>query len=168
MTRNKGLSTVVASLLLVLLTIVLVGIVWTVVTNLTEESLDRTSSCLNTFEKVTLGNEYSCYNLTTKEFQFSVNIEDIDVEKVLVGISAEGTTKSVEIKAENATSNILRSYKGNYGGNFALPEKNAGLTYVYNMTRAGFSGAPKSIRIVPVINGNQCDESDNLLEIFNC
>lgn len=168
LSSKKGLSTVVETLLLVLLGIVLVGIVWTVVTNLIETRLDETESCIDVFEKVTIGDQYTCYNLTTQELHFSVSIADLDVESVLIGISAEGTSKSIEVKATNSSSNLLRPFNGAYGDNFALPEKNGGSTYIYNMTRGGFSGRPDSIKIVPVVGGNQCDQSDSLFEIYNC
>ncbi|MEK0338030.1 MAG: archaellin/type IV pilin N-terminal domain-containing protein, partial [Nitrosopumilus sp.] len=93
---RKGMSAVIATLLLMLLTIVLVGVIWTVVTNLVDRELSESQNCLNIFEKVALNDQYTCYtNTTTNEFQFSLSISDIDIDKAIVQISAEGRVISL-------------------------------------------------------------------------
>lgn len=166
--KKKGLSAVVATLMLVLLAIALVGILWGVISNLVSDKLGATQSCLDVFEKVTLNDQYTCYNRTSKETRFSISIANIEVDEVIVSISAEGQTKSLKITNENKTISNLKPYKGNYGENVTLPDKNAGLTYVYNMTGVGFSEEPDSIKIAPTIKGTQCDVSDSILEIWYC
>ena len=90
--KKNGLSTVVAALLLVLLTIVLVGIIWTVVNNLVTDELPN-QGCLDAFGKVNFNNGYTCYNSSSKELQFSINVQDIAIEKAIISITGEGTSK---------------------------------------------------------------------------
>lgn len=168
MINKRGLSTVVAALMLILLVLALVLILWTVVRNLVEGELDQAGSCIDTFDKVTLNDAFTCYNQSSGELKFAIGVEDIDVDKAIVAISTEGQTKSFEITNTDGVINNLKYLEGSYGASVKLPDKNGGLTYLYNMTSAGFSGVPKKIEIVPVVGGNQCDPSDNIVEITNC
>ena len=45
-----------------------------------------------------------------------------------------------------------------------LPGKNSGLTYI----STEFSSTPDSVKITPVIDGNKCEVSDSVLEIYSC
>jgi len=97
--NKKGISGVVATVILIALVLAVVAIVWGVVTNLVSEQLEEAGSCFEVFDKVSLNNQYTCYNATAtpKNFQFSINIGDADINEVIVMISAEGTTKSYSI-----------------------------------------------------------------------
>jgi len=166
--NKKGLSAVVATLMLILLALVLVGILWGVVTNLLDEQLNSTENCLNIYEKIEINDEYTCYNGTSKEFFFSINIADIKVDELLFGISADGRTTSFKITNRPIPLPNLRPYNGTYSGNIALPGENSGFTYAYNMTSAGFVGKPDKLVVKPVIGGTQCDDSDTTNDIYYC
>ena len=166
LTKNrKGISTIIVTVLLIGLTIIAVGMVWAVVNNLIRGKIANSEACFGNFGKVSINPQYTCYKKATSEFQFSLSIGDIDVEKVIIGISAAGTTKSYTIPAVAGTySNVKKFVAGTYGEALTLPEKNAGTTYVTK----DFTSKPDLIRIIPVINGQQCDVSDTLSEIDNC
>jgi len=166
--KKRGMSTVVASLMLILLTLVLVGILWTVIQNMVNSKLDQSQSCMNILGKISINNQYTCYNQTTKELQFSISISDIKVDSVVVAISGGAQTKSLSISNQNKTINYLRPYKGAYSDLVNLPGENEGLTYIYNMTGAGFSNSADQIELAPVVNGKQCDASDSSTQIMNC
>ncbi|MFH1326970.1 MAG: archaellin/type IV pilin N-terminal domain-containing protein [archaeon] len=165
--NKRGLSAVVAALLLVLLTIVLVGILWVVISNLVEGNLDKTQSCLDIFEKVTLGDAYTCYNDSSDELHFSINLKDIKVDGVLVSISGAGSRQSLTITNTLTQITNIRPYTGEYLEDVQLPEQNGGRTYVFNASATGVFW-PDKIEIAPIINGNQCDVSDSILEIDRC
>ncbi len=160
--KKKGLSTIIVTVLLIGLTIVAVGIVWAVVNNLIREKISNTEACFGNFGKVSLNPQYTCYKTASKEFQFSISIGDIDVEKVIVGISSVGETGSYAIPGANA--DVKKFVAGTYGEDLSLPGRNAGTTYV---TKA-FTTKPDLVKIAPVINGEQCDFSDTLTEIDEC
>ena len=162
---KKSLSTVVAALLLVLLTLVLIGIVWTVVNNLVTEELDEAGSCFDVFDKITFNGIYTCYNSSSNEMQFSINVKDISISKAVVSVVGEGRSKSIEIPGQYSS---VKPFNGAYNSSISLPEKNAGLTYIYSMTADGFTQIPDTLKIIPVVRGNQCDVSDSIEEIDNC
>jgi flagellin-like protein len=166
--NNKGLSTVIATLMLILLTLVLVGILWAVISNLVSNKLEDTQSCFDNFEKVKVNEQYTCFNGSTNEFQFSISIGDVKVDEVLVGISGDGQKKSLKISNTPTVISGLRPYKGLYTDTSVLPQNNSGLTYVYNLASGGFSTKPTKVELAPVISGNQCDVSGSTQEIVYC
>lgn len=167
---RQGLSAVIAALLLILLALVLVGVLWTVISNLVNDKLDETASCSDAFGKVGLNDAYTCYNTSVGYgYQhFSIKLGDIDVEEVVVSISGNGMVKSFNIKTDLDTITSVGPYMGLPNTAVKLPGKNGGLTYLYDTTTEGFTGVPNSITIAPVINGNQCDVSASIYDIPNC
>ena len=161
--EKRGISGVISAVIMVALVMVAVIIVWGVVVPLIKNQLSETESCFGVSGKVTINNMYTCYNSTSENFQFSITVKDIDVEKVLVSVSAKGETKSYEISNNESTVNGLGPYPSG-SGNVKLPEKNAGLTYI----ASNFSEKPDLIQISPVVKGKQCEPSDSLSEIDNC
>jgi hypothetical protein len=167
MFKKRGLSTVVATLLLILLALALVGIVWAVVTNLIEEEVEKTS-CLDTIGEVGFTHQYVCYNASNgSELRFAISIGEVNIDAAVISVSAGGTTKGFKILAENSTVNHVTPYNRAYS-EVALPGQNGGLSYLYNMSSAGFTGRPDSIQISPQIADNVCDAVDMITEIVNC
>jgi len=165
--NNKGLSAVVTAMIMIALAIAMVAIIWLAVGNLVDDQLDSAGSCVESFGKVSINNRYTCYNSTSNELQFSISIGDLDVNSVLVGISGEGSTINLNIKNETGLVTNLVTYPSR-STNIALPSKNGGLTYILDLTAAGFTGSPDSIEIIPIIGKNQCEVSDKLGQIDNC
>lgn len=163
--NKKGLSLVVTTILLIALTMVLIGIVWGIVNNLIKKSTEDTNACFGIFEKVVLNSEYTCYN--EDGLRFSISIGDVDVDEVLVGVSLGGESSTFIIKKTPSQINNLVMYPDG-STSIKLPSKNAGLTYVLDLSGAGFSGTPDSIEIAPVVQGAQCEVSDSLNEITRC
>lgn len=166
--QKKGLSGVVAALLLILLAVALIGIIWGVVDNLIKKEIEKTS-CLDTVGKVVFSNNYVCYNASNgSQLRFGISIGDIEIKEVFISVFGDGMQKSFKITDENTTINYIRPYNGNYGDPIILPGKNSGLSYVYNMSEAGFSEGPDSIEISPVTGGNTCSATDSVREIIGC
>jgi len=167
MRNKKGVAPIVATVLLIALVMVIVVAVWAVVNNLVKDKIEESEACSGIFEKVSLNSRYTCYDSDSEEFWFSINIGDIDVDEVLVGISAEGN--SISFKINNTLSEIanLVTYPDRLLG-IILPSKDGGLTYIFDMAGAGFSETPNSISIAPMINGIQCDVSDSMHGIDRC
>lgn len=163
--RKKGLSTVVVSVIMIALVITAIVIVWGVVNNLIKGKMTSSEACFGNFGKVNINSQYTCYDTSGDPdvFQFSIEIGDIDVEKVIVSISGAAAVKSYTIPG---TYSDVKNYGtgGTYGEGLTLPEKNGGLTYITNF----FIEQPDSIKIAPVINGQQCEVSDTLSEIESC
>lgn len=165
MKNKKGASEIISTVLLVGLVVVAVVVVGIVIRNIVTSESEKTESCFSNYNEVTINNLYTCYN-SSNFVHISVSVGDLNVDSVLVAISGSGTTKTLEITNETTTISGLTMYNGSTS--VRLPDSNAGLTYIYNLTAGGFAGCPDKIEIAPVINGKQCETSDTLSEIDNC
>ena len=164
--NRKGVSTVIATVIMIALVIAVTAIVCGVINNLIGTQIESSESCFGNFGKVKLNKQYTCLNSSSDEAQFSLSIGDISVDSVLVALAGNSGSKSFELK--NASSfAYARMYSGSYGGSLTMPGKNSGLTYVVDLSSLGVSDA-NSIRISPIIKGNQCEVSDSIEEIGSC
>ena len=166
--NRKGVSGVVAMVIMIALVLVVVGIVWVVVNNLVEGGIEGSESCFGIFDKVNIENSYTCYNSTSEELQFSINIGDIQVGEILVAVASAGTTKSFSLSSGVQESYLKDYLDPSYGGSIQFPGKNAGRTYVLDMNNASLSGSPDFLEIAPIINEKQCGVSDTLSEFDDC
>lgn len=165
MKNKKGLSPVIASVLLVLLVFVIVAIVWTTYKGLVERNLQRTESCLDTFGKIEIVGEYTCYDSNTSQFQFSIERKDIEVDEIIISLNSIGGSKTFNLKNGTQTISGLRIYPEIW--QIKMPDKNSAITYVINLTTVSFQ-KPDEIKVIPVVKGEQCEEVDSLKEIDTC
>ncbi len=163
MKNIKGISSIIATLLLIVLTIVLIVVVWTVVNNLVKDKISQSSACFGNFEKVTLNDLYSCYNSSSNQMQFSLNIGDIEVDSVVVSVSSPAESKSFTITNDLQTVAGVKYLSG--ATLIKLPGKNSAITYLFDWTG---SGTPNSVQIAPIISTQQCSVSDSITTIDNC
>ncbi|HEA46497.1 MAG TPA: hypothetical protein ENH99_01825 [Candidatus Pacearchaeota archaeon] len=167
MINKKALSGVVTVVILMALAVALVGIVWVVVDNLVQDELEGAGSCFDIFDKVSINPRFTCYNSSSNNLQFSISIGNVEVEELLVSVSGEGTSKSFRLSNVSDLITDVTSYPSG-GSSVQLPGKDSGLTYILDMTAAGFTESPKGIEISPKINGNQCGISGSLNQFDNC
>jgi hypothetical protein len=164
MKSKKAISGVVATVILIGLTILAITIVWVFVDRTITNQINKSEACYFGFEqKVEINNRYTCYNKSSNEFRFSLSIGDIKLDKVLVSISREGSTNTYEI--ENTTKEIsgIINYPSRTSG-VKIPGENSGLTYILTEVNS----APDEIKIAPIIKGFQCEVSDILNKIDPC
>ena len=164
--EKKGISTVIATLLLVALTIILVGVVWTMVNNIVRNNINSANACYNTQGKVTLNNDYTCYNNSgaNPELVFSINVADLSIDDIIVSISNGQNSTSFWINRDNATSGLLYL---NRTPNALIPAENHGLTYVFPLP-SYYTDAPENIKITPVIEGQTCSNIDSISQFDLC
>ncbi len=166
---KRALSTVIATVLLILLVLVTTTIVWTFVKNMVTERTEGVQECFEAQSagKVVLNNYYTCYNKTTNEVQFSINIGDIDINALVVLISTGGESRSFTITNNDTVISNLKPYKGEYSTPVKLPGKNEGKTYV----AGGFGTDIEKvdwIKLSPIVGTKQCGSSDEDYEIASC
>jgi FlaG/FlaF family flagellin (archaellin) len=174
--NKKALSTVVATVLMILLVMVAASIVWAFVNNIVKSKTEGVQSCFDATSsgKVTIEDSYTCYqpinNKTSNEVQFSINIGDVSIDSLIVSILVGGNSKSFTLTNNATDIPYLRPYTGDYGDTVKLPGKNEGKTYVADFSAEFGQGAVKvdSIRIAPVVEGKQCDQSDETNQIDFC
>jgi len=159
--NKRGLSAIITTVILIALVMVAGVIVWGVVRGIVQGKLEGVESCFGIYEKVTINSMYTCYDSADDEFHFSINVGDINLEKVVVSVSGTGATNSYILTNEDQQSIGLTLYPS--GGEVKLPGKNAGLTYVASMPTK-----PDLIKIAPGVDGQLCEVSDSLADIDDC
>lgn len=164
--NNKGLSAVITTLILVAVSIVAVGLIWSFVQSIINKQIENSEACFGNYEKVQINKQYTCYEKVSADnynLRFSLSIGDAEIDKVLVSVSSASAVKSYEITNTPAPVSGLMMYPSNLT-NVSLPGKNSGLTY----KAGGLEGKVDSIQIAPVIGGNLCQVSDSFSEIEDC
>jgi len=162
--NSKGISSIIATLLLIVLTVALVAIVWTVVNGLVSNKIKQSSACFGNFETVSLNNQYTCYNTssTPKSIQFSVQVGDVDLDGVIISITGSGQSKSITLNKTAQQITDLAYYNGT--NIVSMPQRNSAMTYIYNWTY----GTPGSIQVAPISNGQSCASTSSITLIDNC
>lgn len=167
LSNKKALSSVVTTIILVGLGIAAVGLVWTFVNGLIKGQISSSEACYGKLDSVQINKKYTCYefaggNPATYNIRFSLSVGDVDIDKIIVGVVSNTTTKTYEITNTLQTIAGLKPVPS--GTQVKLPEKNSGLSY----NGTGIVGEITLLRIIPVIEGTQCEVSDSLSQIEDC
>jgi hypothetical protein len=163
---KHGLSTVVTTLIIIVLSLVAVGLVWVSVRGLVNKQISSSQSCFGNYNKITLNAQYTCYeeiSPSNYNLRFSLSVGDVNVDKIIVSVSSASTVNSYVITNVSQPISGLSMYPSGLN-NIIIPSSNAGLTY----RATGFTAGIDSIQITPVIGGNQCDPSDSIANIEDC
>lgn len=161
--NKKGVSAIIASVLLIAIVLVIGGIVWGVVTNLVSNQLEESGNCLEAFNKLEINNQYTCYNASSQELLVSVSVKDIDLNEMLISVSGSGVGNSYTITPSGASGGNIDSWP--VAGNPIIPERDSIRTYIIS---GDFQTKPDSISLIPIVKGTQCDKSDTLSQIDSC
>lgn len=162
---KKGMSTIVTTVILIALSIVALAVVWGFLSNFINKEIGKSQSCFGNYDKVTINNQYTCYEEVSGGYalRFSLIIGDVEVDSVTVSIASRSSIKSYKITNDSQTISGLAMYpSGNTS--IILPEENSGLTY----RLTGLTSKIDSIQIAPTIGETQCEVSDSLSDIYNC
>jgi hypothetical protein len=162
--NKRGISGIVAAVIMIALVMAIGGIVWAVISNLVTEQLEEAGSCFDIFDKVSINNKYTCWNDTAgNEMLFSINVADAEIDKIVVSITGTGVTKSYTLEQTEGAINGLITFPGR-SPDIKAPGINEGLTYI----TTEFSTNPDSITVYPVVGDKQCDVADTLTSIDSC
>ncbi|VVB79248.1 Uncharacterised protein [uncultured archaeon] len=165
--KNKlGVSPVIATILLVGLAVVLIGVVWTIVNNLVQDQTQQASACFGVLDKVILNEKYTCYYKAESILQVSIDIRNVDVESLLVSIEGQDSTKTFELSNTSLVREGVYNAEGTQD-NVVMPKKNGGKNYLLDAT-FGIEIPPRTIKISPKIKGYQCEVSSTMTQIGEC
>ena len=165
MIRNKkAISTVVATVLIILITVAAVTIIWSAVIPLFRGSLEEGTSCWGAVKAISIeGNKgFTCLGVNgTIKLQISRGSEDFDLADIQVVIStAEGIS--------NSTNLLDNSAWGVTSGTKALPGQNE--ERVYTITKMQFQNATE-VKIAPIVgveNNNKLCDSSSSFDLIDC
>ncbi len=165
MVQKNGLSQVVSTVLLILLTVGAASAIGAAVINFTRTNLNNAGSCNNLEGKLTLNSEYTCYYPWTNETIISISRNDLPLDSILVSVSS--TTSSKSFYLFSTTKNITNvSYYNskNLNSGVAAPGNESERTYCFN----GFLETPTEVQIAPKISNVQCGAVDTINNLPIC
>lgn len=162
--NKKGVSAIIATVILIALVLVAATIIWSFVRNMVDERLEGADSCLNVFDKIKLNGLYTCYEKDTKDLLFSVSRENVNVTEIRVVVLADDATTIFKFD-KDGVDDPTNSLEGYGGGDLAMPLINEGKTYVYP---ASFTNTLEYIQIAPSVGDKLCDVSDKIDPIPTC
>jgi|TARA_Y100000034_G_C6835699_1_gene377620 flagellin-like protein len=173
--EKRGVSAVIASVLLIMLTVVAVGLIMAFVLPFIENQTEGASDCFDVFGGIEFKEtEYNCYinesmTCTADDCKnrtgFSVEITKEGIVGFRVSMISEGSSKAYDIfgneTEETTTLENVRLLGSNFGANGDLDSPGNGemTTYVVKETY-------NSAKIAAILeNGKSCDFADTV--IFN-
>jgi flagellin-like protein len=147
MKSKKGISAVVATVLIILITVAAVTIIWAAIIPMINNQLDRGSICLDAVSQVTLVDAgYTCINTTVNgDGNYSIFIQakhgakDFRVKKIqaLVSIDGNAVTREIIVPADQFGPNEIE---------------------VFNVSGPNFNTSTK-LEIAPIVAVGQTEET---------
>ncbi|MFH1425720.1 MAG: hypothetical protein ABIG28_03290 [archaeon] len=170
MYKKKGLSSIVATVSLVLLTFLAVVIVAGFVIPMVREGLKEGIECNDVRDYFVFNEDfgYNCYRTEGENFLYGVSIEakgvSDEVEENVVGFllpftGSEGESIAVEIGSESDWGNGVGKIRSvDVSSIEEIPESGEVKTYVYNSSEKF-----ESVSVRPKLeSGKLCDKSDSI------
>lgn len=137
MNNKKGISAVVATVLIILITVAAVTIIWAAIIPMIKTQLEEGTVCLDATSALAIENKgYTCFNAATVDVQVSHGAKDIGLSGIQFLISKAGDTTSV---TETTVAN--------------LPTPNGEKV----VTVAFAAGTPDSVAVAPIVSIGNSD-----------
>ncbi|MFH1501306.1 MAG: type IV pilin N-terminal domain-containing protein [archaeon] len=159
---KKGVSPVIASVLMVLVTIVAVALISAFLIPLVKDNLTGGGNCFKVIGKLDINTDtgYTCYNITGDTVLVMVERgyleEDIDIVGLNFYITAGAERQSYEVTNGDSDPGIRMYNESGYNSSLYLPKEGGALTYVFDM--AAVSSTPEAVEVSAVLDdGKVCD-----------
>jgi flagellin-like protein len=130
MNNKKGISAIVATVLIILITVAAVTIIWAAIIPMISNELGGATECFDASAALTVISDYSCFNETTGvvEVQVARATGDFTLVGLDISVGLAGSSETVKINATSVPdSNGAKVYtinttgeKGNTYGNISL------------------------------------------------
>src|SRR3989344_7814862 len=109
--NHKAVSGVVVMVVMIALVISISAIVFTLTKKTVEEKIKSSETCgPDIIGKLSINSEYVCYDKDSDEIVFSINREDIELDKLIVAIETETEVRQFEIDSDEKTIQNLYLY----------------------------------------------------------
>ncbi len=162
--KKRGLSPVIATVLLLVITVVAAGLIATFVVPFVKDSLSGSRECFDVLGDLSFSETpYNCFYFDqaglVNRTGFSVKVEGKDIAGFKVVLQSGGNSDGFEI-INGATLSSIRMLGGTYGGVLAVPQGGGIRTYVADR---GYD----RLEIYPIVAGDKkCDLADDINLLF--
>jgi len=143
--KKKGISAVVATVLIILITVAAVTIIWASIIPMITDKLESSTVCLDAVSQIQLMSEgYTCKDADGDNISIQVGrlSGSFDLADIQVLVSAGGDTTKFYVS--NDTSTLLPT-----GTSIPMPGANEQKVYVINTS--AITGTIESVQIAPIV-----------------
>jgi len=143
--KNRGVSTVVATVMIILVTVAAVTVVWIGIIPMVRDKLDSAKVCMSSVSQLLLLNKgYTCRSSDGENVSIHIkhSAESFDLSDIQVLFSSGGDT--VMFNVMNDTTTLIP-----LGVNIPLPGENEERVYVIDTSSV--SGVINEVQIAPVL-----------------
>ena len=138
MKNKKGISAVVATVLIILITVAAVTIIWAAIMPMINDQLSKGTVCLDAVSQLTIKNKgYTCIDGNDLKIQIGHGANEVDLADIQVLIYAAGDTQSVSLVGDSIVADAS-----------ALPSINEEKTFTITPTDASIVD---SVAIAPIV-----------------
>ena len=165
---KKGVSPVVATVLIITVTVVTIGIIAPTVIKFTNENLDKSKECFDIMEDIKLEDlGYTCTNIevspTLPLTAFSVRIENAAITGFKVGLIASGSSTVIDV-SEGGSNSDMKMYGIEFVMNSPLSVPGVGEVKTYVVY-----GVYDRVEVFPILeSGRTCDDGDSIKIATSC
>lgn len=170
---KRGVSALVATALLIFITVMAVGLVAYFIIPMIKDSLSTSQACNNARISVDTQRGYTCYRwvedeetgeLTKAELQFMVTREaqDFELKGILVSVGAGGSSKTFKIKKDTKYPWAKNWGDAEYGNKLILPGPGEQRTYIINLLHEDVNliqSKPTTVGVFPIILVGEKEET---------
>ena len=149
MNNKKGISAIVATVLIILITVAAITIVWAAIIPMINNQLDQGRLCLDAVSQLSLMDAgYTCVDSTanTLSLQIKKGARSFELADIQVLISSEGNMESVNLLDEGYTLD-------------ELPGSNEEKVYTLNVTAILATGTIDNVKIAPIVKVGNTQEA---------
>ena len=163
--NRKGVSPIVATVLILLITIVAASLISVFVIPFVKEGLSGGEDCFKVLGDLKFDEQpYNCnyFNNTASRTGFSVRLDDENIKGFKVTLGKDGSADPYEI-TDGGTDPLLTMLdpSNDFGDPLDFPSRGGVRTYVAN-------GTFDRVNLFPILeNGRLCEESDSI-ELVTC
>ena len=146
--QKKGISAVVATVLIILITVAAITIVWAAIIPMVNNQLDQGTLCLDAVSQLSIMDMgYTCVDsvANTLSLQIKKGARSFELADIQVLISSEGNVESI---------NLLDTY-----ALADLPESNEEKVFILDVTAILAAGTIDSVKIAPIVKVGNTQEA---------
>ncbi|MFH1238298.1 MAG: hypothetical protein ABIH79_02070 [archaeon] len=149
MNNKKGISAVVATVLIILITVAAITIVWAAIIPMINNQLDQGTLCLDAVSQLSLMDAgYTCVDSTAGELSLQIKkgARSFELADIQVLISSEGNVESVNLLDSGYTLD-------------ELPGSNEEKVYILDVTAILTGGTIDNVKIAPIVKVGNTQEA---------
>jgi len=127
--EKKGISPVVATILLVLITFMAIGIIWAFIKPMVEDSLEEGGSCFKLRDNAeVVDSEFTCNSLSNTKLMIRRSFEEVEINGFIVSITFGASSETYKLENGTETAGV-KMFNENL--KIKIPQPGGSETYVF-------------------------------------